>query len=117
MLLSHTETILASTAVTSSSNTQSDPVISKYAKEAIFYLDITAVSGTSPTLDITLQIYDTVIEKWFTLATFDQKSATGQDVGYVEYGLGEKLACSYTIGGTGTPTFTFEITVNLKDQT
>jgi len=39
------------------------------------------------------------------------------DVGYVQYGLGDQVACDYAIGGTNTPTFTFKVTANLKDQT
>lgn len=45
------------------------------------YLDITAVTGSSPTLDIKLQSFDKLSEKWFDIpaAAFAQKTGTGQD--------------------------------------
>lgn len=44
------------------------------------YLDITAVTGTTPTMDIKLQSFDKLSEKWFDIpgAAFAQKTATGQ---------------------------------------
>ena len=116
MLLSHNETMFSGTA-TSSSNTQADPIVTKYAQEAIFYLDVTAVSGTNPTLDVTINVYDSVTDKWYLLATFDQVTSVLADVGYVQYGLDKNISCSYAIGGTNTPTFTFEVVVNLKEPT
>lgn len=113
-LLSHNETLFSGT-VTANGNSRSSPVITKWAKEGIFFIDITAVSGTSPTLDITLKIYNELDEKWHLLATFSQKTAVGTDIGYVQYGLGEKVAIDYAVGGT-TPSFTFKVTTNLKDQ-
>jgi hypothetical protein len=112
MIISHVDTVFNGTA-TATGNTSATPVITKYDKEAIIYLDITAVSGSSPTLDLVFKTYDPVSAKWFTLATFDRKTATGQDVGYIEYGLNERIACFYAIGGTD-PSFTFSISINLK---
>ena len=112
--LSHTETLYSGTAA-ATGNTQATPKVSKYSEEGTFFLDVTAASGTDETLDVTLQIYDSIGENWHTLATFDQKTTTGTDVGYVEYGLGTKLAVLYTIGGTD-PSFTFSVSVLLKDR-
>lgn len=94
-------------------NTQSTPIPCKTEQEGTFYLKITAVTGSNPTLDVVIQTYNPMTNTWHTLATFDQKIATGQDEGFVEYGLGEKLACLYTIGGS-TPSFTFTVDVTLK---
>ena len=94
-------------------NTQSTPIPCKSEQEGTFYLKITAASGVSPTLDLVIQTYNPLTSTWHTLATFDQKIATGQDEGFVQYGLGEKIACIYTIGGT-TPSFTFTVDVTLK---
>jgi hypothetical protein len=114
MILSHVETIFSGT-VTESGNTSATPIKTEYDKEAIIYLDITAVSGTNPTLDLTFKTYDPLSQKWYELASFNQKTATGQDVGYIEYGINERLAVFYVVGGTDTPTFTFSISVNLKN--
>jgi len=94
-------------------NTQSTPIPCKTEQEGVFYLKITAATGSSPTLDLVIQTYNPMTETWHTLATFDQKTTTGQDEGFVQYGLGEKIACIYTIGGT-TPSFTFTVDVTLK---
>ena len=98
---------------TSTSNTQSTSINTRYVEEAIFSLDITAASGTSPTLDITIQTYDQFADVWQTLATFTQKTTTGSDAGFVGDCIGNELAILYTIGGT-TPSFTFSVNAMLK---
>jgi hypothetical protein len=94
-------------AVAASGNTRSYPIKCRFSSEAIFFLDVTAISGT---LDVEIQTYNRLADKWHRLAVFDQKSATGQDEGYVEYGIGEKLAISYTVSDTAT----FTVDVHLK---
>ena len=108
MLLSHNETLYDDTA-TSSGNSRSDPVVTRWSKEAIFFLDVTAGSGA---LNITINVYNELTEKWHLLATFDEKNSITTDVGYVEYGLGDKISCDYEVEGS----FTFSLTVNLKDH-
>lgn len=90
---------LYSGAATADGNTQSSPVKTKFVKEAIFLLDITALNGT---LDLEIQTYNPLTENWHKLATFDQKNGTGQDEGFVEYGLGEKIALKYKVSGSAT---------------
>ncbi|MEE9510442.1 MAG: hypothetical protein V3V81_08110 [Candidatus Bathyarchaeia archaeon] len=107
---------LYSAVTTTTGNSSATPVIVKHGKEATIYLDITAVSGTNPTLDLIIKIQDSLSTKWHTLATFDQKTSTGTDVGYIEYAIGEKMALFYTIGGTNTPTFTFSVNVGIKER-
>ena len=107
MLLSHNETLFSGTA-TSGSNSRSSPVITRWSKEAIFFLDVTAIAGT---LDVTIRVYNELTEKWHLLATFDEMNSITTDVGYVEYGLGDKIACDYVVTGS----VTFSLTVNLKD--
>ena len=113
--VAHSQILFSGTA-TETGNTQSTPKVCRYSKEGIFFLDVTAASGTSPTLDVTVHTYDEIGGNWHLLATFDQKNAAGTDVGYLASGLGEKLSVTYTIGGTG-PSFTFSVAVNLKDIT
>ena len=108
MLLSHNETLYDGTA-TSSCNSRSSPVVTRWSKEAIFFLDVTAGSGA---LNITINVYNELTEKWHLLATFDEISCACTDVGYVEYGLGDKISCDYEVEGS----FTFSLTVNLKDH-
>ena len=110
MLLPHNETLFDSTA-TSSGNSRSSPVVTSYAKEAIFFLNVTAIDGT---LNITIRVYNELTEKWHLLATFDEKNCICTDEGYVGYGLGEKIACDYVVSPGGS--VTFSLTVNLKDH-
>jgi len=116
MLIPHNETLFDDMAA-SSSNSHSNPVITKYSKEAIIFLAVTAKSGDNPTLDVTIKVYDAGTAGWHLLGTFTQKTGETTDVGYIQYGLGDQIACDYAIGGTNTPTFTFKVTANLKDQT
>ena len=109
-MISSIQTLYSGTA-TSSSNTHSTPVGTKWTKEAIIFFNITAASGT---LDVEVKTYDSITEKWYLLATFDQKSSITSDVGYIQYGLGEKLAVDYTVSVAGS--FTFEVTVNIKED-
>ena len=88
-------------------NTHATPVKTKFSSEAVFFLDVTAITGT---LDLEIQTYDSLTEKWHKLATFDQKNGTGQDEGFIEYGLGEKIALEYEVSDSAT----FTLDVSLK---
>jgi hypothetical protein len=114
-VIAYTQRLFSGT-VTASSNNSATPLRTKHGKEAIIYLDITAVSGTNPTLNLTLKIQDSITEKWHTLATFTQKTSVGTDIGYIQYGIGEEMALYYTVGGTSTPTFTFSVNVGIKER-
>jgi hypothetical protein len=107
---------LFSGTVGTDGNSSATPLITKHGKEATIFLDITAVSGTNPTLNLTLKIQDSITEKWYTLATFDQKTSVGTDVGYIQYGIGEEMALYYAVGGTSTPMFTFSVNVGIKER-
>jgi len=112
-MLAYTDQLFSGTA-TSSGDSYSTPVVTRYVKEGTFFLDITAVSGTNPTLDVTLRVYDRFSDDWYLLGTFTQKNSTGIDIGQVEYGLGEKVAIRYVIGGTN-PSFTFSVNATFKE--
>jgi hypothetical protein len=105
--------MLPSGARTSSSQTTATDV-GKY-KEAIVFIDVTGVSGTSPTLDVKFQTQDPISLKWFDVTdlTFTQKTAISSEMKAKSGLLGSKLRCSYTIGGT-TPSFTFSVGLILK---
>jgi hypothetical protein len=112
-MIAYTEQLYSGTA-TASGDTYTTPILVKYAKEASIFFKVTAASGSSPTLDVVVMEYDPRSDDWYILATFSQKTGTGTDVGYVEYGLGEKMAINYVIGGT-TPSFTFQVNATLKE--
>ncbi|MFZ5989392.1 MAG: hypothetical protein ACOYWZ_20035 [Bacillota bacterium] len=81
--------------------------------EAQIFLNITAVSGTTPTLDITVE-YSPDNSEWYSHTSFSQKTATGKDSLRLT-GIGGYLRVKYTIAGT-TPSFTFSVDIVLKSK-
>lgn len=79
--------------------------------ELLVYLDITAVSGTSPTMTVS---YETSPDgtRWFTHTSFAAKTATGKDVLKLQQ-IGRKGRIAFTVGGT-SPNFTFRVDVEGK---
>lgn len=72
-------------------------------------LDVTAVSGTGPTLDVVLEdALDGV--NWNVIGTFAQKTGAGREVINVTAPFSDKVRARWTIGGT-TPSFTFSVRV------
>lgn len=70
-------------------------------------LNVTAVAGTDPTLDVTLET-KTDTGDWYTVGAFPQQTGIVANIGRVFDGLGEQIRWKWTIGGT-TPSFTFSI--------
>ena len=106
MTISHIMKVYSGTA-TVDGNTHATPVVTKYSREAVFFLDVTALSGT---LDLELQTYNPLTEKWHKLATFDPINGLGQDEGFIQYSLGGKIALKYHVSGMAT----FTLDVSLK---
>ena len=102
--------------------TNSGAIQPKSGKGVFLVLDVTASSGTSPTLDVTLERYDTTSDSWVALpgAAFAQQTGTGTNGLTVYPGIGETANESVsdhignyfravaTIGGT-SPSFTFSL--------
>lgn len=71
-------------------------------------LDVTAASGTTPTLDVLVE--DTLDgTNYNTIGTFAQKTTTGREVINITTPFSDKVRYSWTVGGT-SPSFTFSIT-------
>jgi len=104
--------LLASGARTTSGDTKEHPVVVGDFNEINVFLDVTAVSGTSPTLDVKIVTLDPVSGKWFPLITFDTVTTVDKGMAYAQ-GIGAKIAVEWTIGGTA-PSFTFSIGAVLK---
>jgi hypothetical protein len=83
----------------------------------VLYLDVTAASGTTPTLDIDLEVKDPLSGQWFTLVSLTQ--ATGVTTQRLATGLADLadvvFRAVWTIGGT-TPDFTFSLCFVVKDR-
>jgi hypothetical protein len=71
-------------------------------------LTVTVVSGTNPTMDVTLE---TTADgtNYYTVGAFVQKTAAATADAKIFAPLGSLSRWKWTIGGTDTPTFTFSI--------
>lgn len=71
-------------------------------------LDVTAMSGTTPTLNVTIET-SRDLSVWRTVGAFTQATAGGTQT-KVFPGCDQYLRASWTMGGTASPSFTFGIT-------
>lgn len=71
-------------------------------------LNVTAVSGTTPSLTVLIEDSVDGGVTFNTIATFAAKTATGREVINFSGLFGENLRVSWTITGT-TPSFTFAV--------
>lgn len=77
------------------------------AKTLVVQVDVTAVAGTGPTLDVVVE--DTVDgTNWHQVASFGQRTAPGVDVVRITTPFAPTLRVRWAIGGT-TPSFTFAV--------
>lgn len=103
MSLGLTETLVASAARTV---TGASPAVGGWgaAKTVRAQLDVTAASGTSPTLDVTIQ--DTLDgTSWNTVGTFAQKVAAGREVINITTPFSETLRVSWAVSAGASFTF------------
>lgn len=91
-------------------------------REGYVILNVTAASGTTPTLDVKIQISPDGGTTWEDFITFAQKTATGaeskrfssyQAIAAGAGPFGDRMKVIYSIGGT-TPSFTFSVKGILK---
>ena len=73
--------------------------------------NVTAASGTSPTLDTAVQTSkdNGVTDAWRTIASFTQKTAVSAERKCFA-GLDHWVRLNHTVGGTGSPSFTVTYT-------
>lgn len=100
------ETLVASAARAASGNSGAIGGFG-YAKTLRVQLDVTAVAGATPTLDVVVE--DTIDGVNFnTIGTFAQRTAVGRQVIDVTSPFSDIARIRWTIGG-GTPSFTFSV--------
>lgn len=73
-------------------------------------LNVSAASGTSPTLNVLIEDSVDGGTTWNTVGTFAQKTAVSREVINVTAAFTDMLRVLWTIGGT-TPSFTFDVNV------
>lgn len=97
-----------SITVTASGNSREYRELGSFQR-AILFLDVSAATGTNPTLTVALQVQNPVSQKWSQVAVFTtQTAATGSTpispITLELYGLNYRA--TWTVGGT-SPSFTF----------
>lgn len=103
------DTLLVSAARISSDSFSSSEDWGSY-RTLRLALDVSAATGTTPTLDVVVEDSIDGGTNWNTLATFAQNTATGREVLNITSPFGRKLRVRWTIAGT-TPSFTFKVDV------
>lgn len=78
------------------------------AKTIRAQLNVSAASGTTPTLDVVIEDSVDGGATWNTIGSFAQKTAAGREVINITNAFGELVRVRWTIGGT-TPSFTFAV--------
>lgn len=104
-------TVLASAARTASTNSD-DITVAIGARLGVF-LDVTAASGVSPTLDVVVKAKDPASGKYFTIGTFTQATGVTSEALWIGGGADvefttDTFRVETTIAGT-TPSFTFSV--------
>ena len=106
-------TVVPSAAYTATGNFDLSDLTGNWDEVAL-YLDVTAASGTSPTLDV---VYQTTVDggtTWFTHTSMTQATAaTTEKKVIANSGVYSRIL--YTIGGT-TPSFTFTVRLEVKNN-
>lgn len=82
-------------------------------REAIFFLNVTDVSGNDVTLDVVMETKDPVSGEWFEIARFAQVTETAKEHISVTGGLGSVIRAVYTIAGDGA-SFTLSLGAVVK---
>lgn len=105
--LGASEAILPSAARTASGDTGG---LTGYgpASKLRAQLNISAASGTTPTLDAVIQDSIDGGTTWNTIGTFAQKTTVGREVINITNPFTDRLRVQWTIAGT-TPSFTFTV--------
>lgn len=75
----------------------------------VVVLDVTAVSGTSPTLDVLIEEFEPASGTYTTIDTFPQQTGVATVRRVITGPHGPFIRASWTLGGTGSPTVTCTI--------
>lgn len=108
--LSSRVTVKPSGPVTAGGNTPDIDV--SLAIEMIMFVDVTAVSGTSPTMDLFIESRDPVSGKYFVIDSITGITGVSQHVRRLT-NFGDTIRVRWVLGGT-SPSFTFSIGAVLK---
>lgn len=89
-----------------SGNTHNDPIDVSRFKEANFFLNVTAIAGTTKELDVKMVTKNPGADKWGDVVTFTQAAAVTHEMKEKSGNLGIKNAMEWTCHADTTATFT-----------
>jgi hypothetical protein len=81
-----------------------------------FDLEVTAASGTSPTLNVSVQESVDGGATYTNKASFAQKTGAGSETITVSPPHRDYMRINWTIGGSGSPSFTFSVRSDLDKR-
>jgi len=105
-IIVHNETLVAVEDLAADDTYYSEEFFTGLWKIGEFVLDVTSLTGTTPTLNVTIEAYDPTTETWITMITFTE--ATGvttekkQNINAAYIGLGWENRVKYVTAGTIT---------------
>jgi hypothetical protein len=100
---------LPSQTVTSNGDSGNMPLIVKFGEAIVFYVDVTSASGTSPTLDLFVDIQDPLSKKWVNQDKITQTPITTTGTFALALPVrSTKYRVRWVLGGTN-PSFTFSV--------
>jgi len=84
---------------------------------AVAYLDVTALTGTAPTVDTDIEGHDATSDKWFVIASFTQLVAVGKQrlITGIDPLPDSPIRATTVVGGTGVAA-TFTVSINIKSE-
>jgi hypothetical protein len=107
----HEQTYLASATYTTSGDSGAKPLFIRNGSIVVFFVDVTAVGGTSPTLDIYIDIQDPASGKWVNQDKITPTPITTTGTWAIALQVrSTRYRVRWVLGGTN-PSFTFSIGV------
>jgi len=98
----YTRKLLEKTDFTSTGTFYSDTYFSGIWKTGEYYLNVENLTGTDPTLDVSIQSYDPSTGIWKDIVEFEQATGAGTQLKVATAGLGWQQRVKYMTGGTIT---------------
>ena len=82
------------------------------SEKASAYIDVTALSGTAPTVTVIIEEQDELSGKWFEIANFTAAISTvsSERIEIAFIGSGQ-VRTSWVIGGSAGPSVTFSVAI------
>ena len=100
---------LPPTVITANGDSGSTPLLITRGHTVVFFINVTAVSGTSPTLNVYIDIQDPISGAWANQYSFPQITAVGLYYQPLQV-QSTKYRVRWVLGGI-SPSFTFAVNV------